>query len=114
MRSSEFLFEAKKEVAKKKIDSLLDRLSDEDLLLAFKTLKNDLNESAKDYMDQKKSGKRIEGGTSDFIAYDDSTQTAKRYRETPSGLQVTDVAYKAGAPVAAQPKPAPTVEFAGH
>lgn len=109
MRSREFITEAKASVAKRKVESLLDRLSDEDLFLALDAIKDDLNESAKDYMDQKKQGKRVEGGTSDFIAYDDATQTAKRYRERPSGLEVTDAPYKAG-PVVSQPKAEPKPE----
>jgi hypothetical protein len=93
MKPSEFLFEAEQNIKKAKANQYLDQLSDADLVAVASLLKGSLEESAQDLSAQKKAGKRIDGRPSDFIAYDDTTQTAKRYQETPQGLRVLDVNY---------------------
>lgn len=113
MKPNEFLFEAEQNIKKAKAEQYLDQLSDADLVAVASLLKGSLEESVQDLSAQKKAGKRIDGRPSDFIAYDDTTQTAKRYQETPQGLRVLDVNYSPpprGYVVPTQSVPAPQPE----
>jgi len=93
MKLHRIILEAEQNVAKKKIDQYLSQLSDIDLVSLLPTLKESLSESAQDMMQQKREGRRIDGLPSDFVAYDDATKTAKRFKEEPNGLKITDVQY---------------------
>jgi hypothetical protein len=110
MLSVEFLIEAEKSAYNKKIQQYLSQLSDEDLIFLLPLLKKSLNESAKDMMQQKQAGNRIEGRPSDFIAYDDNNKVAKRYRESSSGLEIIDVQYKPNANASATMLPSQEVK----
>lgn len=93
MKSLEFIVEAEQNFKENKVKQYLDLLSDEDLNRILSLLSGSLEEGVQDYAAQKKAGKRIEGRPSDFIAYDDANQTAKRYFETNKGLEITNARY---------------------
>jgi len=95
MKSSEFITESKTDQVTKKISSELDKLSNEEVVLALNSLtSNIVDESSEDMAKQKQEGKRIYGGSENFIAYDDESRTGQRFKETPAGLEVTNVQYK--------------------
>lgn len=87
------LIEVEQKYILNKIENILRYLSNDDLIVVTQLLKRSLQESAKDFLQQKQEGKRIVGRPSDFIAYDDKTKTAKRYTETIKGLEVTHAKY---------------------
>jgi len=83
------------EASPDKANNLLDRLSSDDLIVALFSLTDDIvDESSDDMAKQKQEGKRIYGGSENFIAYDDESRTGQRFKETPAGLEVTNVQYK--------------------
>ena len=83
------------EASPDKANDLLDRLSSDDLIVALSSLTDDIvDESSDDMAKQKQEGKRIYGGSENFIAYDDESRTGQRFKETPKGLEVTNVLWK--------------------
>ena len=94
MKIRAIINEAEQNLAKKKIDQHLSQLSNKDLVSLLPLLKESLIEGSEDMAQQKQEGKRIYGGSANFIAYDDESKTAQRFKDTPKGLEVTAVQYK--------------------
>lgn len=94
MKIHAIITEAEQNLAKKKIDQHLSQLSNKDLVSLLPLLKESLIEGSEDMAQQKQEGKRIFGGSANFIAYDDKSKTAQRFKDTPKGLEVTAVQYK--------------------
>ena len=94
MKIHAIITEAEQNLAKQKIDQHLSQLSNKDLVSLLPLLKESLIEGSEDMAQQKQEGKRIFGGSANFIAYDDKSKTAQRFKDTPKGLEVTNVQYK--------------------